>query len=230
MLRECITLLLIGFKGLLHPDSTARVCLRASGDFSVNLKMLSAGALLAACTLTSAARSQDVMQPMPQTGAETATDAADAVPQPPVAAERKLPALTPVELEIITAASSKTSHQGDQIRIRVAAGVSVDGMVVLPAGTEGFAEVIQVSHGAFGGKAGELVLGAPYVMLDGQKIGLKRFGYGPSSGRDRFGQAMVATALVGVAGMFIGGGNIDIASGTRANAVVTTDTIIHAQP
>ncbi|WP_156029747.1 hypothetical protein [Sphingomonas sp. URHD0057] len=170
------------------------------------------------------------MQPIPQTGVEAATDSGDATPAAPLAAERKLAALTPVELEIVTAASSKTSHQGEQIRIRVAASVSVDGMVVLPAGTEGFAEVIQVSHGAFGGKAGELVLGAPYVMLDGQKIGLKRFGYGPSSGRDRFGQAMVATAVIGVAGMFIGGGNIDIASGTRANAVVTTDTIIHAQP
>ena len=142
----------------------------------------------------------------------------------------KIAALTPVELEIVTRASSKTSRQGDQIRIRVIERVSVNGKVVVPEGTEGFAEVIQSSHGGFGGKAGELVIGAPYLMMGNKRVGLKRFGYGRSSGRDQTSEAMIATAFIGLPGMLIGGGNISVASGTRAHAVVTTETFIPVQP
>ena len=88
--------------------------------------------------------------------------------------------------------------------------------------------MVQVSHGGFGGKSGELVIGAPYLTLSGQRIGLKRFRYGPASGKDRVGQAVVATAVVGLVGMLGSGGNIDIPKGTRANAVVTSDTLVPA--
>ena len=142
----------------------------------------------------------------------------------------KIAALTPIELEIVTAASSKTTAIGDKIELRVLQPVSVDGRVVIPAGTQGFAEVIQASKARIGGKAGELSMGLPYLMLNGQRIGLKRFAYGPSSGADRAGQVIVATALVGIAGMFISGGNIDVHSGARANAVIITDTFVPVQP
>jgi hypothetical protein len=199
------------------------------GNFSVNLKLLGACALAAACALGGTAAAQSAAQ------AETATPAQDtqtAIPAATPAAAMccKLAALTPVELEILTPASSRTSRQGEQIAIGVVEPVSVGGKVVVPAGTEGFAEVIQVSHGAFGGKPGELSLGMPYMTIAGQRIGLKRFRYGPSSGADRLAQSMVATAVIGISGMLISGGNIDIKTGTRANAVVTTDTFVPIQP
>jgi hypothetical protein len=142
----------------------------------------------------------------------------------------KVPSLTPVELEILTPANSKTSHESEQIRIRLVDAVRVDGTVVIPNGTEGYAEVIQVSPARFGGKAGELVIGAPYLMLGTQKIGLKRLAYGPLSGRDRTAEATVISAVAGgIFGMLDGGGNIDVQSGARAHDVVTSDTFIPVQ-
>jgi hypothetical protein len=200
-------------------------------------KILSAFALAAVCSLESAAWGQNVVPDTKPVDASHQSVAAAPAPQQAVGTETqaaapccKLTALTPVELEILTPASSKTSKQGEQIRIRVIERVLVDGKVVIPAGTEGYAEVIQVSHGAFGGKGGELVIGAPYLLVGQQRIGLKRFRYGPSAGRDNTGQAMLISAVAGgVFGLMVGGGNIDVTSGARANAVVTTDTIVAAQ-
>jgi hypothetical protein len=206
----------------------------------VNLKVLSALALAGACALDGAAWGQTATsQTVSASPAQHVSGDAPAPVQPVVSPDMqtavastccKVAALTPIELEILTPASSKTSTQGQQIRIRTIERISVGGTVVIPEGTEGFAEVIQVSHGAFGGKAGELVIGAPYLMLGNQRIGLKRFGYGRTSGRDETGAATIATAFIGLPGMLIGGGNIDIAGGTRAHAVVTTETFIPVQP
>jgi hypothetical protein len=205
----------------------------------VNLKFLSALALGGLCALESAAWCQTPAtdtKAVPSIPAPVAATPASA--QPIAAAETpvtqpccKVPALTPVEFEILTPASSKTSHQGEQIRIRVIEAVRVDGQIVVPAGTEGYAEVIQASRGAFGGKAGELVIGAPYLLLGSQRIDLKRFRYGPASGRDQTQTAMiVALAAGGIFGIMVGGGNIDVASGARAHAVLTRDTVIPVQP
>jgi hypothetical protein len=142
-----------------------------------------------------------------------------------------LTALTPIEFEILTPASSKTSHQGDQIRLRVVEPIQVDGKTVIPAGTEGFAEIIQASPARFGGKAGELVVGAPYLMLGSQRVGLKRLRYGSVSGRDNTNTAMIVSiAAGGLFGLMVGGGNVEVQSGAHANAVVTRDTFVSIQP
>ena len=198
----------------------------------------SAVALLLLCASEQAAWCQTASSPASGSSTQNSVLTPAAAVQPgaapaevaPDAACCRLAALTPVELEILTPASSKTSRQGEEVRIRVIQNVpSTDGKIVIPTGTEGAAEVVQVSRGAFGGKAGELVIGAPYLMLSGQRIGLKRLTYGPSSGKGRTGEAMFATAVIGIAGILVSGGNIDIASGTRASAVVTTDTTVAAQ-
>jgi hypothetical protein len=106
----------------------------------------------------------------------------------------------------------------------------VDGRVVIPAGTNGYAEVIQVSHRSVGGKPGELTLGQPYLTLRGQRIGLKRLRFGWTSPADRTQQAEIAMALIGIAGGLFTGGSVDIKSGTHANAVLTADTFIPVQP
>ena len=209
-------------------------------------KLLSAAALVAACALDTAAfaeqpeTQQSAATPNPPTAISDADVVKQSLPAPPSATTTetplvsppccKLAALMPVDLEIVTAASSKTSRQGEQIEIRVVEPVSVDGHVVLPAGTTGYAEVIQVSHRAIGGKPGELTLGLPYLTLAGQRIGLKRLRFGRSSGADRTQQATIAMALIGLAGGLITGGSVDIPSGTRVNAVLTTDTFIPVQP
>jgi hypothetical protein len=208
----------------------------------VKLKLWGAIALASACTLDSAAWGQNTIPetklastpqqvPVADAQADTQQTAATVLQPASPASCCKIAALTPVELEILTPASSKTSHQSEQIRIRVIDAVRVDGNTIIPAGAEGYAEVIQVSSARFGGKAGELVIGAPYLLLGTQRIDLKRFAYGPSSGRDRTDEAMIVSAVAGALfGLLDSGGNIDIPSGARAHAVVTRDTFVSVQP
>lgn len=61
---------------------------------------------------------------------------AAATPAPaPEPVMKTVAAGTPIELELIDGASSKTSQVGDVVAARVAKDVVVDGLVVLPAGT-----------------------------------------------------------------------------------------------
>lgn len=160
-----------------------------------------------------------------------ASSSAETLPQPgaptaPAAAASccTLRALTLVELEIVDPASSKTSSAGDKVRIRVAEPVLVDGVVAIPAGAEGHAEIIHASKARMMGKAGELTLGMPFVEVRGQRVPLKRMRYGRSSGHNANTEVWVATALIGIPGMLISGGNVDIQSGARAHAVVAAET------
>lgn len=126
--------------------------------------------------------------------------------------------------------ASNTSEMGQKVRIRSASPLTIDGHIVVPEGSEGFAEVIQASKARMMGKAGELVLGMPYLEVGGQRVPLKRLRYGPSTGKGNDMTAAVATAAVGLPGMLISGGNVRIARGARAHAVVTADTIVAVAP
>ena len=189
--------------------------------------MVSALALGVACTLSATATAQTPAEQDPAPDPASSVEPQSAVP--PVAEVAKpicctIPALTVVELEIVDPASSRTSKIGDKIRIRVAEPVMVGGQVVIPKGTEGSAEVIQASKARMMGKAGELVLGVPYLLLADRRINLKRLRYGRSSGHDATQETMIVTAAVGIVGMVIAGGNVDIQTGAQANAVVSADT------
>lgn len=134
--------------------------------------------------------------------------------------------MTPVEIVFGAAASSRTSKPGDIIPIRLIAPLMVGGVEIAPLGTTGTAEVIQASKGRMMGKAGELTLAARYLEINGRRIPLKRLRYGPSSGRGADTAAFLTTAMIGLPGMLIAGGNIDIQDGARANAMVAADTFI----
>jgi hypothetical protein len=179
----------------------------------------------ASTCLSASAISQTTDQPSDTVSTLSATDTTIKVaPELPPCC--KLPALTVVELEILDDASSRTSTVGQKLRIRVAEPVKVEDRELIPAGTQGFAEVVQVSRARMMGKAGELVIGMPYLELRGQQISLKRLRYGPSTGKGNDTLTTVAVAAIGVAGLLISGGNIDVASGTRVNAIVSSDTLI----
>jgi hypothetical protein len=182
-------------------------------------------AFASTCLSASSAVSQTTDQPSETVSTLSATDVTIQVaPELPPCC--KLPALTVVELEILDDASSRTSTVGQKLRIRVAEPVKVEGRELIPAGTHGFAEVIQASKARMMGKAGELVIGMPYLELRGQQISLKRLRYGPSTGKGNDTLTTVAVAAVGIAGLLISGGNIDVSSGTRVNAIVSSDTLI----
>lgn len=177
----------------------------------------SALALALACVLSEPGQAQDVTPP----------PVAPSAPESPIAC-CAIPALTFVELEFVDAASSRTSSSGELVKIRVAEPLMVDGRVLVPVGTTGVAEVIQASKARMMGKAGELTLAARYIELNGTRIPLKRFQFGRSSGRSNVTETMVATALIGLPGLLISGGNIDVAAGARANAVIARETLVAA--
>ena len=190
----------------------------------MKLKLLGTSAMLACATLPHTAHAEptpEAASPAPATGSTDARPMAPAVPPCCI-----VPSLTVIELEIVDPASSRTSQIGDSIRIRTAEPVTVDGKIMIPAGTEGHAEVIQASKARMMGKAGELTLGMARLELHGQRIPLKRLRYGRSSGHSATTETMVATALVGIPGMLITGGNVDVQSGARANALVAAETHI----
>ncbi|WP_344697341.1 hypothetical protein [Sphingomonas rosea] len=154
----------------------------------------------------------------------SATTAVAPMPVPGV-----LRAGTTIDVEFSQAASSRTSKSGDLVALKTVGDVrGVQNELLIPAGSPVVAEVIQASPARMMGKAGELTLAARYVEVGGTRITLKRFRFGTGNGKDNTGTTMAATALIGLPGMLISGGNVDVAVGARANAVVVSDTPLGA--
>ncbi|WP_370034534.1 hypothetical protein [Qipengyuania mesophila] len=134
--------------------------------------------------------------------------------------------LTPVVIEILEPLGSKTSKSLDSYRIRLAEPIVVDGTEVVPAGAEGMGEVVHAKKAGGMGAAGELVLAARYLTVDGRELKLRSMELlETAEGKDRMGTVHalnVASAAspipIGLIGYFIGGGNIEIPAGALASA------------
>ena len=130
-----------------------------------------------------------------------------------------IPAMTPVDIEILDAVSSKISKPGDLFRIRLAEPIEVDGKTLVPAGVEGQGEVVHAAKARAAGKAGELILAARYLDFGGTRLPLRSFGYGKAAGKDRTDTAFaVAVGAGSVFALFVSGGQMEVPAGTRANA------------
>lgn len=158
--------------------------------------------------------------------------AAVPIPPPPVPELPccTVPARTPVEIEIVETVNSKTNNSRDAFAFRLAEPLSVEGRVVAPAGTPGVGEVVHAARARAGGKAGELILAARYLDLNGTRVPLRSLRYGRSTGADNIGAVtvgnMVAAAVLpaaAVLGYLIVGGEVNIPAGTRANAQTSAE-------
>jgi hypothetical protein len=141
-----------------------------------------------------------------------------------------LPALTPIDLIIEQAVSSNEHENGDRFPLRVAEDVVVDGVVVIPAGSRGEGEVVHAARSRGGGKAGELILAARYVEIDGRQIRLRSFAGG--SGKDRTKASVGLAATLGFPALLVRGEAYVIAAGTLAHAKTVEDHVLPraAQP
>jgi hypothetical protein len=161
--------------------------------------------------------------------AETPAPAAE-VPAP-APAGLLLPKTTPLIIAIDKELGSKISQTGEAFPIRLVQAVSVDGVEVLPAGITGQGEVVHAKKAGLAGAAGELVLAARYLELNGRRIELRSFRFmeaGESSlgkGQDNTGVSNITTAIAGPIGFFIGGGNTNVLPGTVANAKTRNDEL-----
>jgi hypothetical protein len=135
----------------------------------------------------------------------------------------KLPALTNIRIRVLVDLASKQSLTGDEFEIALVEPIAVADGYVVPAGTRGRGWVIHADKAQFGGKPGELLLGARFLDLGGHKIPLRSMKLGAPTGKDNVGLAMGVAAVAGVAGMFITGGQARVGSGMEAIAKTATD-------
>ena len=160
----------------------------------------------------------------PEAPAPAATSAA------PAAACCAVAARTMVELEILDTINSKDNHNGESFAFRLAAPLTVDGRVLIPAGTPGVGEVVHAARARAMGKAGELILAARYLELNGARIPLRTLRFGREQGRDNSGTVntigMVSAATVpglSMVAFLIAGGEVRVPAGTRATAQTATE-------
>jgi hypothetical protein len=163
------------------------------------------------------------------------TAAAGIAPAPAAAAAQPatcctIAARTPIEIEILDAINSKDNHNGESFDFRLAMPVMVDGRVLIPAGTPGVGEVVHAARARAMGKAGELILAARYLELNGTRIPLRTLRFGNQQGRDNSSTVTtIAVAssgtvpVVGMVGYFISGGEVRVAVGARATAQISTE-------
>lgn len=154
---------------------------------------------------------------------ETAEPAASAV-QKPADTRLSVPALTPVKLVIRTRLGSRISTSGESFPIVLAEPIVIDGVEVVPAGTEGIGEVVHAKKSGGSGAAGELILAARYLQLGERRLRLRSMHFA-LAGEDATGSvntAAIASAatvpLLGLFGFFVKGKGIDIPEGTQAMA------------
>lgn len=142
-----------------------------------------------------------------------------AAPAPVAGATGVIPADTAIWLETAQPLSSATLKRGEAFALRVAEPVVVDGVVVVPAGAACHGEVIHADRSRGGGRAGELLLAARYIELDGRRIGLRGFRIA-ATGQQKMGATMTVALVGGPLAFFVRGTEIEIPAGTRAQARV----------
>lgn len=147
------------------------------------------------------------------------------VASPPITTRTvRLPAGTQIEIELVDGLSSKTSQIAERFAIRLAEPISVDGSVVLASGATGEGEVIDVAAAGINGKQGKLNISARYLDLDGRRVRIRGMAL-ISTGTSRVDLAtgMLLVPYVGLATVFVRGGNIELPAGTRATARLAED-------
>jgi len=152
-----------------------------------------------------------------------------APPAAPADAGVRIPAGSMIDLEILTPVSSEYSHLGDKVAIRLVGPVVVDGVVVIPAGTQGVAEVTSVKAAGMMSNGGELMLLARYLNVGDVQVPLRGLKMG-IRGENNLFVAFVVAQAVGPFALFVKGGNVTFPAGTQAQAKIANDTVLVPAP
>ena len=137
---------------------------------------------------------------------------------------RSIPALTVISIEVMAPLGSKISKTGDVFPITLATPIIVDGVEAVAAGTQGMGEVVHAKKSGGMGAAGELVLAARYLDVNGKRLKLRSLRLVPEgkSAINTVNAINVASAAspltIGLDGFFISGGQINIPQGTIVEA------------
>lgn len=143
----------------------------------------------------------------------------------PVVAPCCVPAGTPLEIEITEAISSRDRKRGDTFAFRVTTPLQQGDTVLVPAGTGGIGEIVHADRARGGGKPGEIVLAARYLLIDDAQVPVRGLKLG-AAGEDRTGSSLAASFALGPFALFIHGGEILIPAGTIARVKLARDLAI----
>ncbi len=168
------------------------------------------GLLLVSCSVQGASEPSDVIiAPLEAIAIAAPTDVLT------------VPAFSLVSLQVDDAITSKTAKRGDRFAVTMLNEISVDGVVVVPRGSRGEGEVIHSAGTGFGGRAGELLVTARFLMVGGEKLPLQSFRIG-KAGVNNTDAAIILAVAAGVVGavasMFITGTSAEIPAGQIAIA------------
>jgi hypothetical protein len=124
---------------------------------------------------------------------------------------------TPVVVEIAEPLDTAKLHTGDFFAVRLAEPVNIADGGVIPIGTPGVGQVVDVAAPRAGGAPAKLVLAARHLDFAGQQLKLHALKIS-TTGKDRTTLAMGLSFGVGALAMFVHGGQILIPAGTHADA------------
>ena len=119
-----------------------------------------------------------------------------------------IPAETTVSLRVESPVSSRTALRGDKFDVSLARPIQIGGQVIVPDGARGKGEVIHVQGRGFGGRAGELLLAARYLEVDGRQLKLRGFAIA-KAGANNTAEALA----IPIAGLFITGTSAEVQMG-----------------
>lgn len=148
----------------------------------------------------------------------------------------RVPAGTPVQVELVDSLGSAHSKAGDRFELRLVAPVIVDGRVVLAPGARGEGRVVDVDGPGIGGKPAKMVLAAEYLRAGRKRVpldALQLSGLGRNRARTAqvVGLSGMAFAPLTFVGIVVPGGQVEFRPGTVAAAkVATTVTLPPLRP
>lgn len=161
-------------------------------------------ALCAVSVVASPALAQTAQTFQEAGSAATAIPAASPIATP-TTTNAVLRAGTPVQLQMMEEITTKkkAAKVGQRFMLEVTASVEVNGVVVVPAGTPAWGEIVSVRNKGMWGKSGHLEAKLLFARVNGRQIRLT----GSFDDKGKTGTAGVigAVALLPVAGFFLSG-------------------------
>ncbi len=122
----------------------------------------------------------------------------------------------------------KKLRVGQRFRMEVAEAVSLNGQVVVPAGTPATGEVIEVRNKGMWGKSGKITARPLYLQANGRQIRLT--GTVDDKGKTGTAGVVAAVAVLPVAGFFTTGTSAVIPIGTTVTAFLDEDVPVAFAP
>lgn len=148
---------------------------------------------------------------------EVAVPAEVAAPAPVV-----IPMNTTVMIQLDAAVSSRSAARGDMFPISLAEPVRLGETEVIPAGITGEGQVVHSAGTGFGGRAGELIVAARYLMWGERRIPLRGMRIS-TAGRNNTAEALALGQLIPLGGFLVTGTSVDLPIGQIAVARFAED-------